>query len=573
MVAFAALLAIQAAGLDTKITIEEKDQLVKDVGKDIQTRTGVGISVPANFDNLKVTIFAKEAKAREVLDRISSVIGCKGIVDHGRYLIREDELRVQLPWYAWDEHRLRQAQARAKLDALSRLSLLADPPAAPQSAPPDDLVTELPEHWAARMIGQPAFRAAALWYRVNDQSFPVSIGDRAWLPFVEPWPLRVQAPATPVSRAGHRRPEVAIDEASASLRGTAIVVSYHQTTGEIRVTTLDGPEAKNDPYLKKAYRFATPPKELEKTPFAKLLKEWETPLDRFPKEMLERPALNGEESDGMAAPGYFDGKTGLSEELEAIYRRTGIPIVSTSFRLPALDDHLPESGTARELIEHLAKKEECFLRSDGGYLLVRHPAFWLFEVSEPPERTVRRIEAVRKSTPLGLLDYADLAASMANSQGGDFGWYIGDGIMFRHCDRWIEGRGILVRFDPKPIADAFPALAILGQMNSDQRRALLSRQVFHDPPSAAWKVWSAILDEAAARGPMYDALCTDRLISPATQLDLEYPAIFAADPLNPFLMSNRARFLWLTEASTGTWVFNLGFPPQATTMYTVTLRE
>lgn len=551
VLAFAAFALLHIQGLETPVTLEEKDQLLIVVLKQLSDKTGVKCLGPESLNNQKLTIFAKDKPASELLKRIQSVLGCVGETHSGEYFLRPGDELKEVPSYCVAEEKLRESIATARLSALSRLATGdIDRKAAEKSEDPAI-------QWALPRANQAAFRVAALCFRVNGFH-------------TEPITFMVAPP--PKNAPGHRIVNVGIDESTADLAGSVVTTCFYRSTGELRAVPINGAAVDNGEFLTKPYLFARPPKELAAKPFAKLLQKWETPIDSFPSEMLSKEA---QEPNEPVDPGYSQRRFSISEELEEIYRRTGIPIVSTSFRTPALAKALPQNVGTKQMIEQLSLTENCFLRAEDGYLLVRHPAYWLLASSEPPEGAVLLMEKLAKDRGLTLDDYANFAFMLSGR--GDPGEYF---AVPPQCDRWMEQRGILTRFDAKPIEQAFPGLYLIGALPVAERQGLYAGKAYgynleeYEVSRKQFSRWVASDYEpivGAYRGPLFGATCSDRLVPPARRFgyiaygeDHDTEARVNADM--------EARFLWV-EGSSGGWSINLGFdgPSRiATTIYNVT---
>jgi len=544
------------SGLDKLVTIEAKDWLLSEVLAAISSKTGVRCTCDSVFGNVKTTVFAKDVKARDVLDRLCDDFMSKLRFDGGAYEMKDSPERRSGTEYALAEARYLAWRLLQRLQALSDLSLQNNWSPATQDEAPLQSDDETVEHWARRFISQPAYRVAALWYRWGR---PASFEDRLWdaAGVFEvgsvPRGCLIQVPS-----GGE-----AVDAATAPLLGYRITLAWHQTTGELRLESLNAGKVRNDPYLDRPYRYAKPPKQLADQSFAKLLKAWDTPVDKLPPALLRRKVepLPEQEEENPKSPEFFGGKVSLGDELETLYRETGIPIVSTSFRTPALSPKLPVGDEAETIIRHLAKEEECFLHSEGGFLEVRHPAFWVLGPSEPPEGAVRELEAIAARRTPGLLDYARLAAAMQLAGCGDLP-SLGSEVWQVNWSRWVDTRGILVQFDPGPIASAFPPLVLLGAMSDFQQSAFTDGTPFN-----LAKLRSTMRDSmpgglcvAAHQAPLYDAITTARMlwivVGPFPLPPGEWPPGVHESGSIP------APDMWLTDSG-GRYVFNFGYAGRA----------
>ncbi|HVT10782.1 MAG TPA: hypothetical protein VHE55_00830 [Fimbriimonadaceae bacterium] len=555
MTCLIALALLQSTGLDTPVTIETKDALVRSVLADISKQCHVTCKFAPLYENVKVTVFAEHVPAKSLLERIGSALGFEGALRSGIYYFAPTAETKAGAEYLIAEGNYRNQLIAQKLVALAKLTLQPygshpESHAVPVDKKLDDGTVD-PQVWASERIAQPGYYALGMAYRCSTMSWSIfapipAVSD----PGKDPTgAFYVEKPEeVPV-------PETYIDGNSQSLEGTLIAYGFLNSTGEIKVCVLHGTPLQNEPLLDHPFLFATPPKALKKFKFAQALDKWAMKVDDLPKEMLDKP---GKPTAREKDPGYFDGRISLSEKLERLHLQTGIPIVATSFRTPALDQNIDDVDSVRDTLATLVAKEKCFIRDEDGFLLVRHPAYWLLRASEPPEDVIRAYEKVAESRPLTIGEYADLA--LAIGQNVDSGASLNpEPGSIPHCyDRLINQRGLLLRFDGGPLATAYPALYFLGAFNAAGRAKILAGAVWDSYQPQMVTSVSAFRDIEPGRikrgngplGPivgywdMSQVRVSRRVLNGDWNLYADYVA--AASPI--FDATTSLRFLTRTEA-------------------------
>lgn len=389
------------------------------------------------------------------------------------------------------------ASIKAKLDALAGLI----PPVKSADSPADSKSDDAKESakWAAGKISRPAYLALGCWEKMA-QSYLPAMGEPNYMAVwsnwfigsdtnrTEPTVLWFSAENQPPPRPPERLPPVCIvDEATKSLLGSVLSICCYPSTGEFRVRTIAGRGAdEEDPLLERSFLEARPPKNLRATDFARRLAGWESKPEAFsgvPLRNRLKDLLEARESSG-----YFDGRVSLTDKLADFHGRSDISVIATSFRTPALDQQFAtQPQTAGELLKDIGTKEQLFLRWDGECLLVRHPAYWIFECSEPPETALLVAEKIAKSRTLTVEEYSDVAFALSASPDVVPPWRhfapwveeIGPNSFslpwVSHCfDRLPKMRGLLLRFDPEPLERAYPALVVLASMTPRSRHDVFS---------------------------------------------------------------------------------------------------
>jgi hypothetical protein len=573
MVAAIAMLAMCQSAYESAVTIEKSDILLPAALEAISGQCHIRCSLPRYYASLKVTVLAKNVKAQSLLDRIASTFGLVGKATPDGYVFSAGpELdALVLDKFLQAESNVRRELIQSKLLALALLT--QKPIEAYSATEPSGGVKTDADAWARSHITQPGFYALGVAYRydVLDPSVKhditnldnfIIVGDgRPSTPFLVDSPAKYPVDST------------FIDEPSASIRGTMIAFGFLPTTAEIRVTVMRGEKVRNDPLLETPFLFAKPPKETAKTQFATILASWQTAPADLPPEMRK---IKPTSSDDEPSPGYFDDRMSLTQKLERLHVQTGLPIVSTSLRIPALKPDHEGVVTVGSYLDRLAKDEQCFLRAEDGVLLVRHPAYWLMRISEPPEAAIAHFEEVAAKRPLNLDEYADLALAIGTNPDYGLQHAYNPAFVPHAYDRLLNLRGLLLRFDGGPLATAFPALHFYSQIPHDTRELMLRGlklgfPVFQPAP---------YVEHVVECAPIFDAFVGPRYMTPH---DLGYGSEllygFWPERLEHHTERDirdnyfRAGQFWVVKDSDSSYTFKTGFGDVITSSYTFSIRQ
>gem|GEM_PF-3637150 len=499
-------------GYATPLTIAEKDVTLPEICAEIAKDSGIKVELGDDLWNFKVTVFVKDMKARDLLDRIASLYDLDGTALSDRYRLKLNfKAQKAFEDYVQAECLLRELRMVAQAKALAKLTL--KPFGDPSAAIPPKNAGEA-EKWAAKHIGEPAYYALGLWERACELQEPQVDTPDYWTGLVASgstilfWVGEPPVPPPPALLGDYAKNFM--DDNSKALGGTVVTIGSYEMTSDLQISVISGSSSPQIACSDRPFLFARPPKELEKMPFSVQLTAWQTSVDPSDLgEVVENPKQ-------PKAPGYFDHRISLSEKLENLYNRCGAPIVATSFRAPALRQG--HEATPAAILADLTQNEEVFTRWDHGCLLVRHPAYWLLECTEPVESTMREAEAIAKKRPLTVDEYAALARKLGPGEDDDPPWlhvWNGPSPTFPNCfDRLINGRGFLSRFDPEPLEKAFPALFILGMMSNADFQRLANGETLD-----AAQVWPAgsTLNPADLGGPYKKVRVGGKTILAATR--------------------------------------------------------
>jgi hypothetical protein len=96
----------------------------------------------------------------------------------------------------------------------------------------------------------------------------------------------------------------------------------------------------------------------------------------------------------------------------------------------------------------------AMIRSENGWLMLRHRQYWRELAREIPEHRLKPLEAkVAAGSSPGLDDYANLASNLSLTQLSG-----------------LKNRNLIVDFNPEPLYEWAPVLKLWGTLNVNQRR-------------------------------------------------------------------------------------------------------
>lgn len=583
MVSLCLGILLRAPNFDTRVTEELKDVLASEAVAAVAKDASVDWVYPKGYENVKISVFARDIPARSLLDRVASTIGFVGSIQDGKYvLVPGAEFKGQtLRDYIYAE------AAETRQILLSRLFALANLTWRPFGSNQDPVSgsDSDPKVWASRRIDQPAYYALGMAFRVGPiQKIGGPVGLASADLCLEAMIDRCIAfrVGTPTEKPTQ---STFIDANSSAIEGTLVACGALPSTAEIKISVVSGSPVRAEPLSKLPYLFAAPPESLRKEKFVQLLSQWRM----TPKEVASAVQATPIET-GLSPTdsGYFDGRTSLSDQLQRIHLQTGIPIVATSFRTPSIGQQPAGYSDKAAAIESLSTDEKCFLRAEDGVLLVRHPAYWLLRWTEPSEQVIRQCERIAATRALTLDEYADLAYSLSRiSDPGAVDLSKGGSGVPHSFDRIENLRGLLLRFDGSPLATAYPPLYFMGCLGSTDREALLggapwgAAAILREAPNRWRGSVARAPSDVASLAPMFDAAIGLRYLTPAesgADLITAYDAAFHRDvdqhtPLVNTLEAEslglRARYVWLETLGPTEYAFRLGFKDMTTATYTV----
>lgn len=442
------LAALATATLPTQaVQIRAIDRPVYDVLQLVARQTGAKLDVENALSARNVTVLVRGEPADHVLGDVANVLRARWLDRDGTLVLGVDpDRKKSLDGFEDAEAKLQRARGLARLDALADA---ASGPYDDLAGTPDAQAAEpgTPRAWARERASDPMwYLAGRLWKNAADpvrqdllqgEVTPFTCGPAFW---------------PPAARIGLYETDPNVLR---RFSGCQIVVRMNWAYGEPEVGAVDGPPPKA---FKRDFVAPFPriPAELAALPFAREAADWETDLDD-PKAEIPSAALSG---GTVPASVYPNGRYSLGDDLAWAFDQTKLSIVADSFRAAAQRPPGQDApADARRWLQGLRKAERCFVRVENGRILVRHGGFWdLAAASDPVEREVRALEGL--SRPLGIDDYADLAAQVFPRDGTT--------ALYRRAD------AVLTRFDAHAFARALPALAAYTWLTDFQRRGVLA---------------------------------------------------------------------------------------------------
>lgn len=167
-------------------------------------------------------------------------------------------------------------------------------------------------------------------------------------------------------------------------------------------------------------------------PLDKELASWGSDGDQI---ILAR-SLN---TDGVhfPRPSYRSALVGVAEHLEYLADTADICIVADAFRQAASGPHPMKVGTVREYLSALKHDPKIdpvlvrglsgwklskpgAIRTEDGWLMIRHDQYWRLQDTEIPERVLEKLEKAVRANTATLNDYAALASQITGRQRDSF---------------------------------------------------------------------------------------------------------------------------------------------------------
>lgn len=409
--------------LKKPITVSLKLRPLSEALEELAKASGVVLDSAPNVKDLKCTVLVKDVPSDVVLAGLASTLDLDWTADKTTYRIGQNADRaLAMRRYVEAEAKERRTAAEAEVKKVGALAALPYEEAKqrdPQLSPGRYLL--------AMTLRQMGTQANGFW-----QGQPV-VNATSYMSPVE----AVNGPAgepRQTANGGQARKS----PAPPRMMVIRTIAQYNPITRQIE--TSIGPLAGTSerPHL------IDQPKPLAlKEPFVDALKAWTERNDEAAGFAVPAGAVTPQ-SDGWAG-----GRISTADELEAIHRATGVPIIADAFRVPI---HQGVTGrTAAELLKDFAQREGAFLRTKDGVAMLRHGAYWRLRELEPEEKAARALE----KKPVTLEGYATFAQSLAPAQV----------MALRVPD------GFLLRVPTTPIATSYRALRFYASLGANQRAA------------------------------------------------------------------------------------------------------
>lgn len=425
------------------VTVKVKMGSLTEALKTLGAAGGVTLEPASSISGFKATILVKDQPLNVVMARLADVF-------HGEWIASGSGFRFAVPneWlsriasYRDIEDRERRRAAEAQIQTL----------VAGASHPfgQDKAATDAEAYVIGTMFR--SMSGAQLQSFWNGQTFRYS------MPLPNNAPLAEQSGGDQPQRGRNRSPR---------MRQVNVSAIYDPVTGQLdfgeagrgRKLTRNGPLI-NHP---------TPTGPLADTPFGKEVLAW-------PKFDPSDEALAKSTGGNFPGGSYFEKSASIADQLAWIHEQTGIPIVADAFRIRA--NPKVTGGNAGALLRSIGTLNGASLRTENGFVMLRHGGFWRLRTFEVPEETYAKLES--KTTP-ALDDYADFAARLTPIQRVPFQIPI----------------TALLKVDPEPLRVGMPALRFYGSLGAGQRRRALTGSAIaasEFPASSQALFWEALQD-------------------------------------------------------------------------------
>ena len=172
--------------------------------------------------------------------------------------------------------------------------------------------------------------------------------------------------------------------------------------------------------------------------------------------VLSRPI--SEKMGPLPTEKYSNESLTIADQLEELYRRTNVPIVAESFRVPETYGAWIDGKTIGDWVQTLTTGPSFLdtrganVRTENGWIMVRKSRRWRYMLTEPSEDAILKAEsAVTKTGMMSLRDYAAFAFALSPAQADAF-----------------EDRLLNVRFRTTPLKTSMAAWRLIGSLSNSQ---------------------------------------------------------------------------------------------------------
>jgi len=431
------------------------------VMKALSKDAGVPIEATTSISSLKATVLVKDQPIGVVMARLADVF-------HGEWRQSGDLYRLSIPsdWStkessfirAEDEARRKQAEATLRgLMAGTNVSYeqvlkeLNEGKASPKrqeeltkvQTPGAYLLGYTFSHlsnsqWQTFWAGKPVRASVVVPVPTSSAQTPGSVNGG----------IRSVGGQGPAARPRHGRSSNQTDQdpAAPQVMNVRVYASFNPLTGELKSSEpgVGSGSGASGGLVAHSY----PEGDLAGLPYGKEVLAWN-------QVESDSSALKANVSGIPPQGSYFGGQYSLGDILTWLHEKTNVSIVADAFRIPVRP--INASGTVANFLTSLANTNRDFVRTDNGFVMIRHGGFWRLKKLELPEDAYQRIEAAK---PAKLDDYALFAASLKPEQT----------LVFRMPN------AVLTRFDPEPLRVGMPALRFYATLGSSERQAAVSGQ-------------------------------------------------------------------------------------------------
>lgn len=420
------------------------------------------------------TIYVRDKPLRSIVEGLASVHGLKvEQVNNGYELDRSSNERNQQVYVHAEDVLLKQ-DVHVRLAALAKLT--NQPFEAKDVSWSESLeLNSSPEEWAKARIGSWPYYLMGMWRRLPTQHK---------LQALHPWSTQGFWVGMPENQEQAAFNLSWIDDGSRSLSGYQTIFAFWPITSQLRAAGVYPDSVRPEPALQFPYRFSAPPTALKDEAFVKALQAWQSlPADttRFSASDPNGPPFISE--------GWHQGTKSLSEILINFCKARDVSFISDAYRIKAMSQDELSATNMQELGRELVDKQKCFVRQQGSLTLIRHPAFWRLQQSEPTFESLTLIEQASKVRRLSFVDYADFLAQNNRL------------IQVR----FDSDQSLLTKFDASLITRSGPALYSVGLIPSQFRKSFLAGEPYWLRNNKSTKSDYGEANRTTELGPLYSA--------------------------------------------------------------------
>jgi len=433
--------------LTKPITVKLKAMPIRDAFKALGDAGGVSLDTYTSIKDLKVTVLVKDTPLSMVMARIADTFhGSWEMVGPTYRLAVSPDWATATRRYIAAEDKERRKEAEATVGALAKSA----------SIPYREVIAELASNKSSQLSPQDRealervsspdqYLLGYMFHQMSDSDMDAFWGGKVFH-YAEAIPAG-QATSTgempdqtgaPTNRR-RRRPQPMPQ--GQTIRVTAY---YDSLTGHLFMGAgaRNPVGTENGKLIDRPY----PTGNLAQTPFGKDVLAWN-------RIETDNQGLNTVVGASPLTGAYFGNKTSMADVLEYLHDQTGVPIVADAFRVPVA---APKKGGAiAEWLGGLQQGANCFVRTQDGFVMIRHGGFWRLRQFEAPEDVYAALE--KTQTP-GLDGYSAFATNLTDAQA----------LPFR------IPQASLLKVNPEPLRKAMAALRFYGSLDSGERAAALA---------------------------------------------------------------------------------------------------
>lgn len=456
--------------LERKLTVHAKVMPLSDLVRDLSRETGVEIGVAPAIADRKLTLLFEDQPAAIVMARVSSLFFANWKpVKTGYFLTIDSAVRREEDDLKYAEQQVAGEQIAKFLEGLAALDGTSDTAIVKERLTLSKEAARLREEQSSsgrERLGQIDYRLAILQAK-------------SWAPFARALSTSMQVYCQQLSEGETLFASTRSDDDVPRLPSEFLpkggiwpdaspdviaqmhyVPSRRQLAGLVNVLGTQG----GGSGMPISYKLPDIDANGKKAKLLQRLSKWATATDpSILSTTLKLTAVANESSSPILS---------LADHLAYLHDHSGVQIIADAFRLVCSVDGPLAAKTVGEYLVALAKDKPAdiiktklgYVRTESGWLLVRHKDYWRYFDSEIPEKVLLGYEQLSARRPLTLDEYASFAGNLTELQLASF------------QDRGFD---IFVKFPVTPLVSGSASLRFWSSLNADQRQAALGNGLLY----------------------------------------------------------------------------------------------